>query len=121
MEEEKAMLLVRDCDGSERIYALDEKPRWTFGRESSAVHPDIPVCSEIVSRQHGVFSCADEQWFYIDQGGRNGTFYNEGRIPVSRKGKRYPVLLSSGDVLRVDYEDPAHPDGRSVWMKFFTE
>ncbi len=116
-----ARLLLIDDDKRLRLIHLNKRQRWSFGRETEMVHPDISVHSPIASRDHGEFVCVDEQWFYIDKGGRNGTFCNGKKVLAPRGNKRYPLLLNNGDVLRVDYEDLTRPDNRGVWMMFLTE
>ncbi|MCR5726685.1 MAG: FHA domain-containing protein [Lachnospiraceae bacterium] len=114
----KATLVVRDCDKKIWLCDLTKREKWSFGRATSSIHPDICVKSGIVSRDHGVFMCVERQWFYLDHGGKNGTFINNEKI-LSGKGKRkYPVLLNDGDMLRVDHSDLTNPDTRGVFLLF---
>ena len=114
----EATLVVKDHDKKISLYDLTRRKKWSFGRETTSVHPDICVKSGIVSRDHGLFVCMEGQWFYLDHGGRNGTFINNEKI-FPRKGKRqYPILLNDGDMLRVDYSDLANPDTRGVFLLF---
>ncbi|MCR5790331.1 MAG: FHA domain-containing protein [Lachnospiraceae bacterium] len=116
-----AMLLIMDEDKSIRRVSLYKKVRWSFGRDTETKHPDIAVRSKIVSREHGEFGCVDGEWFYIDKGSKNGTFYNGRKLTPGNQNKKYPVMLSHGDILRVDHKDFDHPDNRGVWMMFLTE
>ncbi len=119
--EADATLVLMDEDKQIRTCLLTKKRRWSFGRETATVHPDIPVRSGIVSRDHGEFACVDGQWFYLDHGGKNGTFVNGVKAPAGRGKRLYPMLLNNGDILRVDYSDLGNPDLRAVWILFLTE
>lgn len=118
MDFSEATLLIVDCDKKIRLCDLTKKKKWFFGRETSSVHPDIPVKSGIVSRDHGEFVCTEGQWFYIDHGGKNGTFINGEKISGGKGKRQYPVLLNDGDMLRVDYSDLSDPDGRGVFILY---
>lgn len=113
-----ATLLVMDDDKRIIPYDLTKRNKWSFGRQTQSNHPDIPVKSGIVSRDHGEFVSMDGQWFYLDHGGKNGTFLNGEKVSCGNGKRRYPVLLSDGDMLRVDYSDLSNPDGRGVFLLF---
>ncbi len=118
MDFSEATLLIADCDKKIIMCDLTKQNKWSFGRETSLVHPDISVKSDIVSRDHGEFVCMEGQWFYIDHGGKNGTFINGKKISGGKGKRRYPVLLSDGDMLRVDYSDLSNPDRRGVSLLY---
>lgn len=119
-DQETATLVILEGE-TEKKYDLREKSIWTFGRETQSNHPDLAVESRIVGRQHGEFRSIDGEWFYIDKGSINGTYHNGKKISNGLNGRVRPVILSNGDVLRVDSDDLEHPDRRGVRMTFVTE
>lgn len=115
----KATLVVLE-ERKIRNYDLGKRHKWTFGRECPENYPDIAVYSPIVGRKHGEFLCINEEWFYIDQGSRNGTWHNGKKISLGLNGKVRPVMLNDGDILRVDADNLDTPDGRGIWIFFTT-
>ncbi len=103
-----------------RIYSLAARPDWSVGRGDprSAVRPDIALGSAIASRQHGWLRSAAGQWYYVDNpGNTNGTFHNGVKIP-RQAGNSQPVMLSGGDILRIDNADLSHGSPQGVVMLF---
>lgn len=107
-------------DGSVRTIPLDCRAEWTVGRSAPGNEPDIALNSKIVSRQHGKLTNINGQWFFVDNGKANGTYYNSNKIVAGSDGTISPVALSNGDVLRIDSNNLMNPDSRGVWMMFST-
>lgn len=105
-------------NGKVYSYELSVQTRLTIGRATSQNMPDIPLSSPIVGRKHGEFVYISGQWFYCDNGSRNGTFYNGRKIKAGLNGRVCPVLLQDGDVLRIDYADLNTPDSRGIKITF---
>ena len=95
--------------------------QYQLGRAVPGNEPDIVLFSPIAGRQHGEFLCIEGQWFFIDKGSTNGTFYNGKKIEKGLNGKEKPIMLNSGDVLRIDAANLNKPDERGVWMLFSTD
>lgn len=104
-----------------RSCALDVRMQWTIGRSCPGNSPDIPLQSPIAGRKHGELLCMDGQWFYVDGGSINGTFHNSKKVEKGLNGKKRPILLQNGDILRIDYSNLNTPDSRGVWMMFTTD
>lgn len=102
--------------GEIKSYRLNFLEKLTVGRATPVSNPDIPLSSPIAGRSHGEFLMIESQLFYCDKGSKNGTFYNGRKIKQGIKKQINPIMLSSGDILRIDYEDLSHPDPRGVWM-----
>lgn len=102
--------------GEIKSYRLFFSKELTIGRATPVSNPDIPLSSPIAGRSHGEFLMIGNQLFYCDKGSKNGTFYNGRKIKQGIKKQINPIMLSSGDVLRIDYEDLSKPDPRGVWM-----
>ena len=102
--------------GEIKRYRLGSYEKLTIGRATPVSNPDIPLSSPIAGRGHGEFLMIDDQVFYCDKGSRNGTFHNGRKIRQGLRKQMNPIMLSSGDVLRIDYEDLGRPDPRGVWM-----
>lgn len=102
--------------GKIKSYRLSFTEKLTIGRATPVSNPDIPLSSPIAGRSHGEFLMIENQLFYCDKGSKNGTFYNGNRIKQGIKKQISPIMLSSGDILRIDYEDLSRPDPRGVWM-----
>jgi len=103
-----------------RCYNLETQSQWTIGRATPENTPDISLTSAIAGRKHGELIYIDDEWFYLDNGSRNGTFYNGKKIESGLNGRTEPTLLQDGDVLRIDYSNLETPDRRGVWMLFTT-
>ncbi len=116
----KAKLIIFE-EQSLRQVALDYKNEWYLGRRTPQNNPDIELMSPIASRQHGRFVHVDQEWYYLDMGSYNGTYYNGTMIETDREGRRVAKRLSNGDVLRIDAGNLNTPDGRGVWIMFSTE
>lgn len=114
----KLVILENECI---RICELDARAEWKIGRFDPSLpnRPDILFDSCIVSREHGWLRNIDGQWYYVDNPkNKNGTFYNSRKIPHS--GKKNPVALVDGDILRIDNEDLDYIDNDGVLMLFTT-
>lgn len=107
--------------GKIQHYNLDDRIRWTIGRNTSNYVPDIPLTSPIASRPHGEFVLVDGEWFYFHRSKTNGTIYNGTKIKSGLNGQVRPVLLRNGDVLQIDHSGGGKADPRGVWMLFSTE
>lgn len=102
--------------GEIKSYPLGFHEKLTIGRATPVSNPDIPLSSPIAGRSHGEFLVIEDQLFYCDKGSKNGTFYNGRKIKQGINKQINPIMLNSGDVLRIDYEDLSRPDPRGVWM-----
>ena len=105
------------------VYSLDARPEWKIGRYDPGIPntPDILFTSKIVSREHGWIQNIDGQWFFVDNPNNlNGTFHNGMKIPRPKHGQKMPIMLESGDVLRIDNEDLNHVSSQGVLMLFTT-
>ena len=67
-------------DGAVRSYPLNENQIWKIGRKNPESENDIELESKIVSRKHGQIQSVDGEWYYIDNGSLNGTYYNGSKI-----------------------------------------
>lgn len=117
-----ASLIVLE-DDQIRVFSLDARPEWTIGRYAPDVPntPDILFTSRIVSREHGWIRNIDDQWFFVDNPKNlNGTFHNGVKVPRPKTGTKTPIMLESGDVLRIDNEDLNHVSAQGVLMLFTT-
>jgi len=117
-----ASLVVLEED-QVRVYALDTRPDWKIGRYDPDIPntPDILFTSKIVSREHGWIQNIDNRWFFVDNPRNlNGTFHNGVKVPQRKNGMKEPILLESGDVLRIDNEDLNHVSSQGVLMLFTT-
>lgn len=106
-----------------RVCPLETKESWTLGRvdPTGTVAPDIPLSSMIVSRRHGSFHRTGDQWYYTDNPDNlNGTYRNGRKIPRPLMGESRPVLLTHGDVLRIDNTDLNRANKDGVLMLFTT-
>lgn len=118
--QEGANLIILENDRV-RVCSLDQGDFWSIGRydPSSIDTPDILFHSMIVSRNHGSLEKKDGHWYYLDNSNNlNGTFHNGVKIPRPSSGSASPVLLESGDVLRVDNDDPEHVNAQGVIMLY---
>lgn len=117
-----ASLIILE-DKQIRVCPLDTQPQWKIGRydPTASNAPDILFTSRIVSREHGWIECIDDQWFFVDNPKNlNGTFHNGIKVPRSKRGIRVPILLESGDVLRIDNKDLDYVSAQGVLMFFTT-
>ncbi len=110
-----ATLVVLE-NNSIKNYSLRDKLQWTIGRGRDNV--DIFISSSIVARLHGQLINFDSEWFYTDNGSINGTYHNGRRIKNGINGSITPIILSEGDVLRIDSGNFENPDPRGVLMIF---
>jgi len=113
----RATLVVLE-DGEIRCYRLSQKKEWSFGRQTAENTPDVPMRSQIVSRQHGIFFNLSGEWYYRDEGSFNGTWHNGKKLKMETGGKAYSVKLADGDIIRIDSGNLEHPDGRGVYILF---
>lgn len=116
----EATLVIYEGDNF-RNCSLDTKDKWTIGRICPGNSPDIPLDSVIAGRKQGEFICVDEEWFFCDKGSVNGTYFNGKKIEKGINGNTKPVMLSNGDILRIDSNNLDAPDDRGVWIMFTTE
>ena len=117
-----ASLIVLENDQI-RVCDLDTRPEWKIGRydPDNPNTPDILFTSKIVSREHGWIQNIDDRWFFVDNPHNlNGTFHNGVKVPRPRNGNKTPVMLESGDILRIDNEDLNHANTQGVLMLFTT-
>ncbi len=106
-----------------RVCKLDTQPIWKIGRYAPGISaiPDILFASKIVSREHGWIQNIDGLWFFIDNPKNlNGTFHNGIKVPRRKDGIKTPVMLESGDILRIDNENLNHASSQGVLMLFTT-
>ena len=96
-------------------YPLELKKKWEIGRFVPGNPKDIELKSMIASRNHGTITTVDGKWYFIDNGSKNGTYYNGIKVP----GKA--IELRNGDILRIDSADINNPEERGIWMLFTTE
>ena len=89
-------------DGAVRSYPLNENQIWKIGRKNPESENDIELESKIVSRKHGQIQSVDGEWYYIENGSLNGTYYNGSKIKANDHGEFDAVKLSNGDILRID-------------------
>jgi len=113
-----ATLLILEGNNVNAV-ALNRKIQWSFGRVTPINNPDIGVSSPIASRTHGKFVQMEGHWYYVNNPRDvNTTFYNGKKILSGLNGRKNPVELTNGDVLRIDYENLLTPDPRGVLMLF---
>jgi DNA-binding CsgD family transcriptional regulator len=100
----RPFVLLRDGDGTQRLFDLGDARRQTLGRDASN---DVPLDWDgEASRVHALLERFSDEWSVVDDGrSRNGTFVNGERIHGRRR-------LRDGDVLRVGrtllvFRDPA--------------
>lgn len=97
-----AHLEIREA-GQTRCIFLNIQPQWLLGRRTPENNPDIPLYSPIASREHGLFTNIEGQWYYTDNpNSLNGTFYNGYKIATPIRGKKKTKRLNDGDELRID-------------------
>lgn len=108
-------------DGAVRSYPLNENQIWKIGRKNPESENDIELESKIVSRKHGQIQSVDGEWYYIENGSLNGTYYNGSKIKANDHGEFDAVKLSNGDILRIDSDSLDYPEERGVFFLFTTE
>lgn len=107
--------------GNVRTIPLKVKPQWTLGRRTPDNQPDVSLYSPIVSRQHGMFTNYEGQWYFTDNpNSLNGTFYNGEKIKAPMNGKQKLVMLNDGDMLRIDSMNLNMPNEDGVLILFTT-
>lgn len=118
-----AKLIILEA-GKIRSCTLDLRPEWKIGRldpTRGTAAPDIPFSSMIVSREHGWLHNVEGQWYFVDNPNNlNGTFYNGKKIERPLPGKKRSVMLSDGDVLRIDNDNLQYANKDGVLMLFTT-
>lgn len=114
----KAAIVIFE-KGRIRTCILDSRKQWSVGRETPVNFPDIVLYSEIAGRQQGQLVYIGEQWFWVNGESTNGTYYNGKKIVAEKNRSIRPVMLSNGDVLRIDSSDFSSPNG--VWILFTTD
>lgn len=108
-------------NGNVRSIPLAFGDSWTIGRYIPGNEPNIGLNSTIVSREHGRLEKKNGDWYYVEHGSLNGTYFNGKKIKCERHCESEPVLLQNGDILRIDSTDLDTPEDRGVWMLFSTE
>ena len=124
MEQTAGAKLVVFEDDRIRTFGLEARTVWRIGRFAPGISniPDICLTSKIVSREHGWIQNIDNQWFFVDNPRNlNGTYHNGVKVPRRKDGIKTPVMLESGDVLKITDEDRTHADPKGVVMLFTTE
>lgn len=94
---------------------------WLIGRSSLNIEQDIMLNSQIASRRHGCIQNIAGEWYYVDMGSLNGTYYNGEKIMPDANGKFSAIRLNNQDVLRIDSKNLDYPSDCGVWMMFSTE
>ncbi len=107
--------------GSVRSFPLEGKQVWKIGRKNPESENDIELESKIVSRNHGRIQNIDGDWYYIESGSLNGTYYNGNKITANDNNDFDAVKLSNGDILRIDSDSLDNPEERGVLLLFTTE
>ena len=89
---------------SEPITVLHIDGDKTIGRKSDAGTADIQLESQIVSKNHGIFSVDKSTGvcFYKDTKSLNGTSVNGYKLPIVDETGSNWVQLNDGDILRID-------------------
>ena len=113
----EATLIILENDNI-CTYRLCDRKQWSIGRGSDKIGTDISILSPIAGKLHGQFIQFGSDWFYTDNGSINGTYYNGRRIKNGINGSITPIILSEGDVLRIDSGNFDNPDPRGVLMIF---
>ena len=114
---DNAALIIMENDRI-RTYPLCDRKQCTIGRCNDNANPDILISSPIAGRMHGQFIKLGSEWFYTDNGSINGTYYNGSKIKNGINGSITPMILSEGDVLRIDSGNFENPDPRGVLIIF---
>ena len=118
MKEKYANLLIVENNDVFRV-PMHRNKGYTLGRAAKgAALPDIPLQAPYVSRNHGRFMMVDGLWFYCDADGTNGTYYNGKRIRTGINGRTSPILLRSGDVLRIYPKSTSSQSLNNVWCLY---
>ncbi|MCQ2527096.1 MAG: FHA domain-containing protein, partial [Lachnospiraceae bacterium] len=114
-----ASLLILAADKPLSIKQVQSGRPLLLGRPTKDSHPDVEIESRICGRRHAQLSCVNGQWIYTDLGSINGSYVN-GALYKSEAGQvPAQVTLNSGDVIRIDTTDLAHPDvDNGVWILF---
>jgi adenylate cyclase len=90
-QEPAEVYLVLAGVSGEQTFPLDDRNRWTIGREGQST---IQVPGRWISREHAVIERLESgDWHLIDLGSRNGSFVNGRRVTV-------PAILRDGDEIR---------------------
>lgn len=116
---EHSLVVVEN--GVLRSYSLEIRKQWLIGRSAVDIAQDIMLNSRFASRRHGCIENRDGQWYYVDLGSLNGTYYNGEKILPDSNGNVLPIKLKNQDVLRIDSTDLEHPANSGVWMMYSTE
>lgn len=73
-----------------RRYALERSPT-RIGRDSDS---EVVLKGDSVSRRHAQLELRGERWWLMDLNSKNGTFVNDGQIPMQHQ-------LANGDLIKV--------------------
>lgn len=104
--------------GRIREYNLDEKERWTVGRQTEDNQPDIAVDLKTVSREQGIFEKNNGIWFYTDLNSLNGTYLNGKKISAGFEGRRSPKILEDSSTLVFGSGDSFFLSGFLIFAAF---
>lgn len=104
--------------GRIKEYNLDEKTKWTIGRQTEDNMPDIPLSLKTVSREQGVFEVNNGIWFYTDLNSLNGTYLNGKKISAGFDGRRFPKVLEDSNTLVFGSGDSYFLSGFLVFAVF---
>lgn len=105
--------LVIITDIEKEVNVININKTMTLGRTTPFNTPDIPVDTPIVSREHGIFELGDAGFCYRDTNSFNGTFINGSLVSPDKS-----VLLSDGDVIKIDKKDADSSHSQAVTIIF---
>ncbi len=90
-QESAEVYLVLAGVSGEQTFPLDDRSRWTIGREEQST---IQIPGRWISREHAYIERLETgDWHLVDLGSRNGSFVNGRRVTV-------PAILRDGDEIR---------------------
>jgi adenylate cyclase len=90
-QEPAEVYLVLAGVSGEQTFPLDDRNRWTIGRDEQST---IPIPGRWISREHAYIERLETgDWHLVDLGSRNGSFVNGKRVTV-------PAILHEGDEIR---------------------
>ena len=115
----KGNFLIVIENNTVKHYVLDDRLLWHIGRENPGDVSGICVHGKRVSRCHGRLQNMDGVWFYLDDGGNNGTTIN-GKCVSEGAGHVNPVLLNDGDEFVFGRGPEGVRNEETVWAKYTT-
>lgn len=114
----EATLIVIGKNGE--ISSCAVKDNMTIGKNTPVSQADIHLDSAIVSKKHGFFTWDGNNWYYTDCNESNGSYVNGVYIGKNNDSGKRAVMLSDGDVIRVDRMNLNEPHPEAVTMIFST-